>query len=254
MKHFLFLFLSIGTTVFAQEQPTAIPNNDFKKIQIGINVSPDYCFRTLKNNNGSSSADAVIEMRNKYEAAKPGFTAGLNFVFNLKQKFGIEMGIQFSNKGYKETIDNLTFGSAIDPRRGFVYSTTGKPLTEIIFTYNDYYIDVPVKANFVFGKKKLRAIASLGIVANFFIEETIITTKKYADGTKDNNSQKSTDDYNKFNLSPMVSFGVDWKLSSKSSLRIEPVFRYGVLKIIDTPVTAYLWNTGLNIAYYFGVK
>jgi hypothetical protein len=35
---------------------------------------------------------------------------------------------------------------------------------------------------------------------------------------------------------------------------MEPTFRYGLLKIIDQPVTAYLWSAGLNITCYYALK
>lgn len=37
------------------------------------------------------------------------------------------------------------------------------------------------------------------------------------------------------------------------NLRIEPTFSYGLLKIIDAPVTGYLYSGGINIGYYFGI-
>jgi hypothetical protein len=34
------------------------------------------------------------------------------------------------------------------------------------------------------------------------------------------------------------------------NVRIEPTIKYGVLKIIDTPITAFLYSGGLNMSYY----
>lgn len=47
--------------------------------------------------------------------------------------------------------------------------------------------------------------------------------------------------------------GIDYKINRRMNLRVEPTFRYGVLKTIDTPVTGYLYSGGLNISYYFGL-
>ena len=60
-------------------------------------------------------------------------------------------------------------------------------------------------------------------------------------------------DYNKVNISPSVSAGIDYRINDRHHLRIEPTFRYGVLKIIDEPITGYLYSGGLNIGYYFGI-
>jgi hypothetical protein len=223
-------------------------------VQIGVNFSPDYCFRTLKNNDGSSSNDLILKSRNETEKSKFGYTTGLNVIFNFKKNIGIEAGIQFSNKGYQTKIQDLTFGSAIDPRRGFAYNASGAAPIRAKFIYNDYYIDIPLKANFIFGKKKIRFITSAGLTTNIFIKETVTSVLEYDNGTNDKKTHSTTYDYNKINLSPIVSVGIDWKLNVRSNLRIEPTLRYGVLKIMNEPLTDYLWNAGLNISYFFGSK
>jgi len=62
-----------------------------------------------------------------------------------------------------------------------------------------------------------------------------------------------SDSYNKLNFSPTMSVGIDYRINEKMNLRIEPTFRYGVLKIIDTPVTGYLYSGGINVVYYYGL-
>jgi len=170
----------------------------------------------------------------------------------LKKNIGIELGIQFSNKGYQANVENLTFGDLIDPRRGFVY-TTLLP-TKVRFIYNYYYFDIPLKINYIFGKKKIRFITSAGLATNIFIKETLSSIIDYSDGTSEKYSQQSSDENNTVNLSPFVSAGIDYKLNERNNLRIEPTFRYGVLKINNYPISDYLWNAGLNISYYFGLK
>ena len=58
--------------------------------------------------------------------------------------------------------------------------------------------------------------------------------------------------YRRFNISPTISVGFDYKVNSRMNLRVEPTFRYGILTIIDAPIHGYLYNAGLNISYYFG--
>lgn len=48
----------------------------------------------------------------------------------------------------------------------------------------------------------------------------------------------------------MISAGIDYRMNDRMNLRVEPTFRYGVMKITDAPITAYLFNAGLNIGYY----
>jgi hypothetical protein len=252
MKTISFLATSlICLNSFAQEKPAEDPADMYHSWQLGINVSPDYNFRTLKNNDGSAQSNEIMEIDNEIQRPKLGYTAGFALSYNFNQRLGIEMGLQFSDKGFQtKDFDNLTFGSMIDPRRGFSYSNQGA--VSVRYVYNDYYLDVPVKANLSFGKRKIRFITSAGIAANIFLKETITSVAKYEDGSHSRDRNNSTYDYSKLNISPMLSAGIDWKLGDRSNLRIEPTFRYGVIKIIDAPVTAYLWNAGLNVSYYLG--
>lgn len=243
----------ITANAFGQEIKKDTPTADFKRVQVGANFSPDYCFRMLKNNDGSSISEDILKSRNSNESPKLGYSAGLNLIFNLREKIGIEIGVQYSNKGYQIKMDDLTFASMIDPRHGFVYNTSGPKPTKVKFIYNDNYLDIPLKVNFIFGKRKIRFITSAGATTNIFIKATTTGVIEYADGSHTRKTQSSSVDYNKLNISPFISTGINWKLNSRNNLRFEPTFRYGVLKIIDAPVTGYLWNAGLNIGYYFGL-
>ncbi len=237
----LFLLTLTAFSSYGQDKTKETPTADFKRVQIGINVSPDVCFRTLKNNDGSWSSDLVVDQRNKMETVKVGYTAGLNVCFNIKKFVGLETGIQYSNKGYQTKKQDLIFGQP-DPSLP----------KQSKFVYDFHCIDIPVKANFTIGKKKVRFFTSVGVTTNIFIKETQTSFLIYSDRT-DKKTSPTNFDYNKVNISPTVSVGIDYKINGRMNLRVEPTFRYGVLKIIDTPVTGYLYSGGLNISYYFGL-
>jgi hypothetical protein len=236
----LLLFL-ITTRLNAQEKINESSSSDYKRVQIGINLSPDICFRKLENNDGSSMSDVLINIFDESQIFKIGYTAGLNVCYNLKKNVSIETGLHYSNKGYQTKMQSLSFGT-IDPSIP----------NQSKFVYNFYYIDIPVKANFTIGKKKLRFFTSVGLTTNIFIKETVTSVLIYSNRT-DRKANPSAFNYNNLNLSPTVSIGIDYKINSKMNLRIEPTFRYGLLTIIDSPITGYLYSGGLNIAYCFGL-
>ncbi|MBK7468092.1 MAG: PorT family protein [Saprospiraceae bacterium] len=241
MKQLTIFLLTLSSfSSYGQDKTKETPTVDFKKVQIGINISPDICFRTLKNNDGSSTSNIVMKLNNENETVKVGYTAGLNVCFNIKKFVGIETGIQYSNKGYQTKMKDLIFGQP-DPLAP----------NKAKFIYNFHYIDIPVKANFTIGKKKVRFFTSVGLTTNIFIKETQTSVLVYSDRT-DRKTNPTNFDYNRVNISPTISVGIDYKINSKMNLRVEPTFRYGVLKIIDAPVTGYLYSGGLNISYYFG--
>lgn len=242
MKRILQLLISI--LPFAVHAQQTKKQTGLKKIFIGFNFSPDYDFRTLKNNDGGSSADLVIQLSNKSETGKFGYTTGLNACFNFTKRLGFETGIQYSDKGYQTKKQDLFYPPPPDP---------AAPV-KAKFIYHYRYIDIPLKMNFTAGKSKIRFISSAGLTINFFMKETVTGIYEYANGKKEKKHQQSTFDYNKVNLSPMISLGLEYKLRDNIRVSAEPVFRYGVLKIIDQPVTAYLWDAGLNIGFYYGLK
>jgi len=241
MKSLLITFLTLLTfSLFGQDKAEEPQIADFRRVQIGINVSPDICFRTLKNNNGDSSCDLLIDQRNEREIVKVGYTAGIDASYHFTDFFSLETGIQYSNKGFQTKKQDVT---TLEPEPDLPQ--------KIQFIYNFHYIDIPVKANFTVGKKKIRFITSVGVTINVFLKETQTSILIYSDHT-DRKTDPSNYDHKKVNISPTISAGIDYKINSRMNLRIEPTFRYGILKIIDAPVSGYLFSSGLNISYYYG--
>lgn len=239
MKKISILILTIiaVNAAFGQENSAT----GFKRFQIGLNISPDICFRTLNNNDGNSISDIVIKLRNRDETIKIGYTAGLNLCYNITSYFGIETGVQYSDKGFQHIQTEFISNQPDDPI---------KP-DKLIFIYHFHYLDIPLKANFIIGKKKVRFYTSVGLTTNLFITEIKTEILKY-DNRKVIKNEPTLFDYKKVNLSPAISAGIDYKINSRMNLRVEPTYRFGVIKIIDTPVSGWLWNAGLNISYYFG--
>ena len=242
MKHVTFFLMALtAVRVYAQDKPKATTGTNFRKVQIGFNFSPDLCYRTLKNNSLSISNDLLIETRNNRETTKFGYTTGVNACFNITKSFGLESGIQYSNKGYQTKMRDLLYAQ---PEPNMPHKAKTR--------YNFQCIDMPIKANFIIGKKKVRFCTSAGITTNFFIKETQTLVLVYSDRTT-RETNPTMYNYKSVNISPTISAGIDYKINDRTNLRVEPTFRYGVLKIIDAPLTAYLYSGGLNIGYYYGL-
>ena len=238
MKQVLILTITfLSLTVLGQD------TKPLQKILIGFNFSPDYAYRVLKNGDGSSSTDLVIKTRNDIEIAKFGYTTGLNACFNFSKRVGFETGIQFSNKGYKNIIRNLVY---------FPPNSSLPINSKTVYAYQ--YIGIPIKAKFSFGKSKVRVVSGVGFITNFLVNFRQVITYKYADGKTEKRSQSSKDGFKSVDISPLISLGIQYKLNDKMHLLTEPTFRYGLIKTKDAPVTENLWNAGLNIVFYYGLK
>jgi hypothetical protein len=206
-----------------------------KGISVGVNFSPDFCFRTLRNNDGSSSYNLVMYLRNKNEVPMFGYSAGLNLQFNCTRHFALETGIQYAHKGYQTKRITLTYEQP-DPNAPQHVKTT----------YHYYYVDIPLKANFIFGKSRLRFLTSGGLSTNILIKENQSMILEYADSRKKSSTGVPVYDKRKLNISSLVSIGIDYKLNPKISIVVQPTFRYGIIKTPDTPVSSNLWSAGLN--------
>lgn len=256
MKYLIFsIFVLTSLSSFSQQ--AVIPKSSTSPYSIGINISPDYAFRKLINNGENSIDSFIIESRNDYEEAKISYTAGINISYKYSEHLDFELGVQYSNKGFKEYHDlsGLVFGDMIDPRYGFTYGSGPIEIPESYVAKSNFkYLDIPVRAICNFGKKKTRLSISLGITSSIFLESTRVTISNYADGHKTRRTYKENGGYNKLFISTTASIGMSHKISENLLLRAEPVFRYGITKMIDTSVSAYLWSAGLNVSCFYLLK
>lgn len=207
---------------------------------IGVNFSPDYCYRTLTkqiDTLSNTSWKQIKHLHDSIEKAKFGYTFGINFGYQINKRICLETGLQYSNKGYK-TIPINSFDSF------------GK-MTNII---NYYYLDVPIKINYFFLKKRLQLLVSAGTTLNLFLYSSIktITEPETATSFKEK-SYSSANNNNKFNFSPIFSAGIKYKIRNRMNLRVEPTFRYGIFDIRNDKSfysSIHLWSIGLNIGCY----
>lgn len=233
------LFFLLTFSVYGKDTTSV----GFKRFALSIHASPDYCYRTLVNNDGSESSNSVITARESTEIPKMGYTAGLGLLFNIKKKFALELGVAYSNKGYQTKALELYF-----------VSPTGVPDPAIPVSFKERYhfscIDLPLTAQVKLGEKKLSFIGSVGIAANIILFERVETFKEFADGSVERKKGPSNFIYNPLNFSGLVGIGANLKLGKNANLRLLPTYRYGFTRIISAPVSGKLWNAGLDVGFY----
>ncbi len=210
-----------------------------KKIQIGINYSADLNYRTLFIKKETHGSLIVKDSRNKNEIPKYGYTTGILLSINICPKISLTTGLQYSNKGY-QTKTTEAIWQAPDPS---LASSTQ-------FRYQYYYIDIPFIANYFIGNKKLRLVTSVGLTTNLFINEIVSLKLNYLTKPAEIHNTKSNYNYNKFNTSATLGCGMNYRIHSKIEIRLEPAFRYQILRIINADLTARLWNIGLNLGVF----
>lgn len=257
MKHSFPFILCLFFATMARSQDTTrtkapVP---FARWQIGVGGSADHCYRTLSASGSDAFVSNVMDSRNDREEPTFGFSAGASARYDLTAHWGIELGAQYAKRGYASKPMELTFGDIIDPRYGFIYETPDGPRpSRIRYIYNYHYVDVPLQAVFHAGHGRFRFMAGVGIAANILLKATSTGIMDFSDGSTTRHTAEQIQDYKTFDLSPLISLGADRRIGQHLSVQVVPTFRYGVLKIIDAPITAYLWSAGVNVGCYYALK
>jgi len=247
-NHLAILFLAVSNVLCGQNmnQPQAGKNS------IGFFFSPDVCYRTLKSDGSSEIADFILSSRNKKESHKFGYTIGLSFAHQMSTHFALEGGLSFSNKGFKTIESDIIVGDSLDPRFGFIGESGLISNIKLVDNFN--YLELPLRLTFKTGMNKFRFTASAGLVNSFLLNSIITSQITYLSGDVQRNSSKSLTNFNKWSVSPVVGIGLEWQPGDKVQYRLEPTFRYGITKIIDAPVTAFLWSGGLQFTCLFKIS
>lgn len=225
MKKLFFITLILIASVSYGQSKSPSSENGSKGFQLGLNVSPDYCFRTIPS---------------YFEVPKLGYTFGLNTAYQFNQLFSVETGLHYSNKGCQTTKMDLVF---------FVPDPANPNQAQYI--YNDHFIDIPLKANFTVGSRKIKFFTSVGLTTNLFIKETQTNIYVYLDRTETTTISPSLMDIRKVNFTPTLSTGIDWSLHPNVNLRVEPNFQYSALSFTNTPLTGNLFSAGLKMSIYY---
>lgn len=211
------------------------------QIFVGINFLPGYSYRTLEHSSTDPNTTTAVDVRNEMEIPKFGYAGGLSVSVQLKKHVGVSIGVQYSDKSYQT-------------KKYDVYYQRPDPAmpSRIRIIYNYHYLDVPLTMNLAFGKK-VQFVSSIGMVVNFLLNANQRNILEYENGKTERRDQSSTLDFRKINLSSMMGVGIAYKINGRSFLKVEPTFRYGLLKTVEAPIFEHLWTTGINVGFYHSI-
>jgi hypothetical protein len=217
---------------YAQEQSSET-KPEFARIKIGLNATPEMGYRIIMVN-GSSSAS----LRNQTEEPKMGFSAGLTVIYNFSKKIGLETGLQYASRGYIYKTDDF-------------FSDPFLLMPETIESkYSWNYLEIPVRAVFTSGEKKVKFLASAGATAGFFLNARSTTIIKYLNGQESITSGELSIHYRQFVISPQLSLGAEYQLSPLIHFRFEPIARFALNSLVDSRIKTNLISGGLMVSFY----
>jgi hypothetical protein len=218
-----------------------------KNTEIGVSFSPDYSGWLLHQPYSDSSE--FIGMNEKYSFNKNyfGFTGGINFTQKINNSLSVESGILYSKKGEIVTLEERN----IHPRYGYIYGEGyGFPYIAET-TYKYHYLNVPLKLNYYFLKRKFSAFISGGLSGDVFLNQINSMKLVNEDGSSENKDEEEKT-LTRISLTSLIGFGIHYKITDMLSFRFEPILRYTINKLGDKKVNPY--SIGTNIGIFYQIK
>jgi hypothetical protein len=216
----------------------------FKRVYIGISATPDLSNRYLHNGSNNPAGNpgytqTIISDFNSKSVPEFGFNAAFKVGINLTHWLAIESGVGYSLIQYHFN-DNA-----------YTYSGTDSFKIQAREVY--HYMAIPLGLRFSMGHRKVRGVIAAGVDFDFLIKQQANIKDVYANNITNTNELVQTKNFNTFNLSPYLGLGIDCHLSPAVVLRIMPVAQIQSLKNINTPISEYLYNIGINVSLLFGL-
>ncbi len=230
-KKLLALLFLVPLATFSQDSDS----EKFRKLSVGLIISPDYSCITATSVKYSNQVKAL----NALLLPKFRYTAGLSILLHPNNNIAFETGAQYSDKGYRQININNLPGNAKSEK--------------FIDSYR--YLDVPFILNCYFHKHRLKYFVALGASVNIFLASSNTYTTVYFDGHTQTESASTTasSGASHFNYAAIAGFGLTYDLKKRLTLRIEPTYTRSINTIFDGQQDAnyYLYAAGLNIGLYY---
>jgi hypothetical protein len=237
---------------------------------IGGQAGPQYTYRNLTSEYQTDMIDGI----NRTELGVVAYAGGINIEVQPKRRFSIQSGVYYSKIGTEQVaiqssnslnnnqfthnpedygVNNSTSSVAyrfpnssvtFEQKSNTSATSTIKqptpvnntvsnidkdnPVPEYLFTRYQEYLEVPIVAKFIivdrkFGVNVLGGVSSNFLVNNYNVSDNSDLEKNYV-----------TENVNIVNLSSTLGIGLNYDISSRINMSIEPQFKYFLSKQINT--------------------
>lgn len=208
------------------------------RFSVGINFSPNYCYRTLKYDDDDKT---VVEEREEYEIAGYGYNTGLSLQYLFTNRLGAELGIEFSRQ--TSSHKDLTIGDGWGGSAGTWYRED---------RFN--YLEIPINFHYRFIDKKFYVYGFLGGSVNIFVQNKSKLWAYFNDGSVDvRMSQYSASRPNRYIMALNGGLGLGYKANEKVDLNFKPIFRYSLKSVLDSNVEQYNYSVGCQLGFKINI-
>jgi hypothetical protein len=233
--------LSAQDTIPGLEEPAYRPGGRF---YTGGFISPDLSYSTIPRAN--SGMPAIKNYQSNYDVSKFSVTVGLEGMYQINQHLALTLGVQYSGKGGKTT--EIEYGPS---------PVAGDPVS-MYYVYDYRYIDVPLRLDFYFTRRKVSPFITAGVSTNFFVNQR---TNVFGIDKNDEAIEYSSSSTSGFSaVTPQLQVGAGIDIALKNSrIRIFPIYRLAITdtKLRETyaystaTVNGKLYSFGLGINCFF---
>ena len=215
--------------------PKTFSQTDSSRWQIGVQFSPDYCYRIIAKEYPGNPIYTFFDDR---DFPKLGYTVGALSTYKLNTMFELQAGLTYSLKSYRT--ENTIYYLSHSP------SMTVIPIVDADHYY--HFLSIPVGVNGLFGKQKLKLLTNLSLTANYQFRRTDHYTF-----SNNNPEQVTKFDDAHFFLGSEAGVGFSYQFNSHLNFRLLPVFRYGITKTPAYFTNIHLWSAGINIGAFYSL-
>jgi len=224
-------------------------NNKKKNWTIGAQLAPSYSYREMKNNTTELPSDYY----NSVEKALLTFSGGVNVNFKVSKRLSFQSGINYAQFGQSSSLlyaeANPATGSAyavatsagiIKPQpasigqisNGYRYvDKLGNIInTNAALIQNFNYIEIPFNSKF----KLIDSKFDLNLLGGFSTN-VLFSNKVFFEQNNVKSYIGETENLNKIRYSTNLGIGMDYAISSKVNINLEPVFKYSLVPINKNP-------------------
>lgn len=201
--------------------------------------------RHLSNTSEDEFAVEIFDKREREEGPKANYRTGLNVSIRMSDKLWLKSGFRFASVGYtSKTQYNLVFPDEYDP-------VTGEPILqpslprEVRYTYNYWFLEMPVMARWIFSEKKFVPYAEFGFSGIYYLT----TRTRYTTETENLVYRLESPVNSVYQVTANLGVGINVYVSPMSNMFVQPNFRYHLSTTAQAPLREHLFNFGVEIGY-----
>ncbi len=220
----------------------------YKKWEVGISVSPEYSYRTLKPIKTDNAATTIFnrscsDSLNSIEKPSLSWTLGIPVTYHFSKFISVRTGLYFSNKTFKS--------------KGFV-QTNGAYLDWQIFKSDNWqkdpfiFIEIPAALQFTYRpekQEKMNFSVFVGATICSNITEHYYNSRRWETDPgyqhpelEDSYTKLYIDKFKLLYFGYTVGLKMNYKLNSKFMIGLEPVFKFYGKEFVSTSAYGMFWS------------